>query len=119
VACLFWAAAACARQGAAGVTIDWRLHSSAVAGTPMLAELTLRDAASRPISGARLEITAHMSHPGMAPVMGAAEERRDGVYDVRLQLPMAGDWTILVTGSLPDGHAINQRIDIAGVRPAG
>jgi YtkA-like len=85
----------------------------------MIAEVTLLDATGKPVHGAALEIEGHMSHPGMAPVLATAEERRDGVYAVRFQFPMAGDWIMLVKGSLPDGRTLNHRIDIANVRPSG
>jgi hypothetical protein len=79
--------------------------------------ITVRDGGDRPIGGARLEVSGHMPHPGMAPVVATARERATGIYDVDLQFSMAGDWFVLVTGTLPDGRAINQRIDVKGVRP--
>ena len=39
-----------------------------------------------------------------------------GVYEAELQFTMRGDWILLVGGTLPDGAAINHRIDVAGVR---
>jgi len=60
-----------------------------------------------------------MSHPGMAPILAVAEERGDGVYLVRFQFTMAGDWVVLVKGSLPDGRMVSHRVDIADVRPSG
>jgi hypothetical protein len=32
---------------------------------------------------------------------------------------MAGDWIVLVAGTLPDGRTVSDRFDIAGVRPSG
>jgi hypothetical protein len=85
----------------------------------MTAEVTLRDAARQPVTGAKVEIEGHMSHPGMAPVLATADEQRDGVYQVRFQFPMAGDWIVLVKGVLPDGRVLTERVDVQGVRPSG
>lgn len=102
------------------VLVSWKMApASPVAGAPLVAEVTLRDAARRPLTGARLEIQGHMSHPGMAPVLAAAVEEGNGVYQARFELPMAGDWIVLVTGTLPDGRTVSDRFDIAGVRPSG
>lgn len=88
-----------------------------VVGQPMVASVTLRDGRERPVLGAHLEFRGFMSHPGMAPIVAAAAERADGVYEGRLRLSMVGDWIIVVTGSLPDGRTLTRRIDIDGVQP--
>ena len=75
-----------------------------------LATLTLRDRARRPVRGARLEIKGFMSHPGMAPLITTVTEQGDGVYLTYLRFTMAGDWTLLVTGELPDGQTISSSL---------
>lgn len=108
--------AACRRTPSVAndVRVEWKITPSPpLAGAATLAELTLRDGARRPVRGARLRVEGHMSHPGMAPVMATAAERDDGVYEVRLQFTMRGEWILLVTGELPDGRRINQRIDVS------
>jgi hypothetical protein len=93
--------------------VDWTTTpSSTASGAALLGTVTLRDGASRPVRGATLQVEGHMSHPGMAPVTTAATERGEGVYDVRLDLTMGGDWTLLVTGVLPDGRRVVRRFDI-------
>jgi hypothetical protein len=87
------------------------------AGDVTIADVSLTDAAHRPLRGARIELQAFMSHPGMAPVVTTAEERGDGVYRGRLQFTMAGPWTVLVRGSLPDGRTVTDRVDVPDVRP--
>jgi hypothetical protein len=114
--------AACDRGVASAddVSVEWKMTPRLpIVGTAAIGEMTLRDHARRPVRGARLQIEGHMSHPGMAPVIAAAAERGDGVYEVRLQFTMSGDWILLVTGSLPDGRRLNHRIDTTHARPAG
>src|SRR3970282_1589415 len=60
-----------------------------VAGARTVATVTLRDAARQPVRGVRLEIEVHMSHPGMAPILAAAEEQGDGVSQGRFRFPMS------------------------------
>lgn len=104
----------------ADVSVTWTTEPSPpVVGAPIVADVTLRDADRQPVRGATIEIEGHMTHPGMAPVLAAAEERGDGVYRVRFQFTMAGDWIVLVKGFLPDGRPVNHRIDVASVRPSG
>jgi hypothetical protein len=97
------------------VSISWTL-----APTPPVvgsAVLTLRavDGAGQPVESAKLRVEGHMSHPGMAPVLATTVERGDGVYEAELQFTMRGDWILLVSGSLPGGAAVQQRIDVPGV----
>ena len=112
--------AECGRTDPAeAIRVSWTLDPSPpVAGTPIVARLTLRDAAQKPITGARLRLEGLMSHPGMAPVSAAITERGNGDYDAPLQFTMAGDWILLVTGELPDGTPLKKQIEITGVRPA-
>jgi hypothetical protein len=102
-----------------GVRVSWTLDPSPpVVGTPIVARLTLRDAAQKPLIGAHLRLEGLMSHPGMAPVAATLTERGNGEYDAPLQFTMAGDWILLVDGTLADGTPFTQRIEIAGVRPS-
>jgi hypothetical protein len=115
-------AAACGRQHAVAddVTVEWTLTPRApVAGGDTLAEITLRDGARRLVRGATLQIEGHMSHPGMTPLIASAAERDDGVYQIRLRFTMRGDWTLVVSGELPDGRRINHRIDVNATGPSG
>ena len=89
------------------------------AAAESIARVTLRDAEGRPVSGARVQVEAHMPHPGMTPVVADAAERGDGIYEARLQFTMAGDWILVATGQLADGSRIvPQDLPVSGVRPA-
>lgn len=113
-------APACRRAAgeARDVTISWSTAAPPVAGTATSADVTLRDAAARPVVGARVELQAFMPHPGMPPLLATATEGDAGVYRAQLRFTMAGPWTVLIKGFLADGRALNKRIDIPDVRPA-
>jgi hypothetical protein len=83
---------------------------------PVILNLTARDAAGRPVTGARIELEGDMSHPGMAPVFGKATEGGEGHYSGRVDLPMGGDWVILMHVTLVGGRKIERQIDLKGVR---
>ena len=109
-------AAACHRT-AGDVTFEWTLSPTPPAvDLPVTLSLRLRDGARRPVSGARLRIDAHMSHPGMAPVLAPVTELGDGAYAAALRFTMGGDWMLVVSGTLVDGARVQHRIDVPGVR---
>jgi len=83
---------------------------------PVMVNLKARDTASRPVTGAQVELEGDMSHPGMAPVFGRATEGAEGHYSGRLDLPMGGDWVILMHVTLAGGQKIERQIDLKGVR---
>jgi hypothetical protein len=78
---------------------------------------TLTDAGSQTVPGARLTLEADMSHAGMSPVFADAKEIAPGRYQAQLELGMAGDWVILLHGSLPGGLKLEEQFDVRDVRP--
>ena len=96
------------------VAAEWRQPPTTDASAVAALRVT---AADRPVAGARLQVQGFMSHPGMAPVSAAVDERGNGLYDARFRFTMAGDWIIRVTGTAPDGRAIDQQLDAIAVRP--
>lgn len=69
-----------------------------------------------PLRGARIQVEAHMAHPGMAPLVVETRETDAGTYTARMPFSMAGEWTLVATGTLPDGRRINahaQRTDVS------
>ena len=114
-------AAACGRPDAgADVSVAWTIEPAPPStGAATVAELTLKDERQQPIRGARLQLEAHMSHPGMSPVTTALAETGSGVYAGRLQFSMAGDWLLVVSGQLADGTRFTRQLEVPGVQPAG
>lgn len=119
-AVLLASAVACRPNPSDRIDASWTLDPSPPSsGAPLVARITLRDRSRMPVIGAKLRLEGQMSHPGMTPVVVDLSERGDGVYEARLQLTMAGDWILVVSGQLRDGTPIVKQIDLAGVRPAG
>ncbi|HTS37318.1 MAG TPA: FixH family protein [Candidatus Solibacter sp.] len=81
------------------------------------ATFTLTNSTSKPLAGAHLTAEADMTHAGMSPVFGAVEERQPGRYESTLHLSMAGDWVILLHGTLPTGEKVDKQFDLRNVRP--
>ena len=76
----------------------------------------LTDVARKPIANANIMVEADMSHPGMSPVFGKANEIAPGTYSVPINFNMGGDWIVLLHIKLPDGRKIERQMDVRGVR---
>jgi hypothetical protein len=110
----------CSRRGAGDVAVSWKVEPTPpVAGAATVVRVTLRHPDGTAAGGAKLTLQAHMTHPGMAPVTADVIDRSGGAYEARLELTMAGDWVLIVTGELADGRRITRELQVAGVRPAG
>lgn len=81
------------------------------------ATFRLVDAAAKPVVGAHLAAEADMTHAGMSPVFGAVNEVQPGRYEAKLTLGMAGDWVILLHGTLPTGEKLERQFDLRNVQP--
>jgi hypothetical protein len=111
--------AACARGPARAdetVSLTWTLAPDPPAVGPSRLTLQLADERGQPLSGARLQVEASMTHPGMRPVVAVAAEEGAGRYRADLGFTMAGSWFLLVTGEVPQRGALSRRIDVAHVR---
>ena len=114
-------AAACGRAARSDPHVDftWTLTPSASRVGPSTLTITLRNPDGRPLPHADVALEAHMSHPGMAPVLAKGAEQSPGVYEVPFAFTMQGDWALLVTAALADGTRVERRIDVRNVRPSG
>ena len=84
---------------------------------PFVVSVALTDAATHPVAGAKISVEADMSHAGMSPVFSETKEVEPGRYQSTLSLGMAGDWVILVHGTLPNGEKLERQFDVRDVRP--
>ena len=110
--------AACARPAVVPphLTVHWTPDPAA--GRDSVAEIQLNDAMARPVTGARLELEAFMTHAGMAPVIATVDEQGNGRYLARVRFTMGGDWMVRVQGTRADGGAIDVQQHVPSVRPA-
>jgi YtkA-like len=83
----------------------------------VIAKFDLVTSTAQPLVGARLTAEADMTHPGMSPVFGTVEEKQPGHYESRLKLGMAGDWVILLHGTLPTGEKLERQFELRNVQP--
>ena len=78
---------------------------------------TVWDRASKPVEGAHISVEADMTHAGMSPIFAEAKEIEPGRYQADLALGMAGDWVILLHGTLASGEKLERQFDVKGVEP--
>lgn len=108
--------ASCGERAKSAITLSWTLTPTAPAVGPATLTVTLRDPTGTAVTGARVRLEGHMSHPGMTPVIADAPERTAGIYVAPFNFSMPGDWVLLVSAVLPDGGRVEERIDVARVR---
>jgi hypothetical protein len=82
---------------------------------PTTIVFNLTDRSRKIVSGARINVEAMMSHPGMSPVFVDATEVEPGRYRAVVDLSMAGDWIVLARATSPDGRNLAYRFEINGV----
>jgi hypothetical protein len=110
--------AACTRPPAdvaVTVTLD---PAQPVVGAATTVRISLQTPDRQPLSAAAVRVAAHMTHPGMAPVVPEVLRTGDGEYETGVAFSMAGDWVLVVTGELPDGRRVTRELAVAGVQPA-
>lgn len=109
---------ACHKPGASlpGISTKQEITPQPVrVGTAWVA-LQLADAAGKPVSHAAISVEADMSHPGMSPVFGNAQEIAPGSYQAPIDFNMAGDWVVLLHIRLADGRRMERQMDVRSVQ---
>ena len=109
--CLAALGCSSAPHDAPEVEVSWNTQRLGAPG-PLTVDLRLRGAEGQPLSGAQLLLEANMTHAGMAPVWVQPSEVEPGRYRASLALGMAGDWYLLLEGSLADGRRLERRLDL-------
>lgn len=82
----------------------------------LLVTCQFADSAGNPMSVADLRLEANMTHPGMQPAVTEMRSVEDERYAGTVEITMAGDWYLLVTGRTGDGRPFEHTESLAGVR---
>lgn len=100
------------------LTVQYRISPDPPRPGPAKVSLGLAEPDNRPLTGAHLKLEGDMSHPGMAPEFGEFTETKPGFYEGSLRFSMAGDWVILVRGTLANGEPLEElHLSVPRVRP--
>jgi Cu(I)/Ag(I) efflux system membrane fusion protein len=75
--------------------------------------LTISDAKGKPVQDAAVNVTFAMNMPGMAPGSTAAKRVKDGVYEAKVNLAMAGSWEIAVSVQRPGQKPVQGKFTVA------
>ena len=110
-------AAGCQRPQAApsGFTIEHEIAPQPPRVGLVTVTFRMADAASKPVTGAHIQVEGDMSHAGMAPVFADAREVEPGRYQAALNFSMAGDWVVLLHIELQGGEKVERQFDVGGV----
>lgn len=99
----------------AGVLVQHAIEPSPPRVGKSAVKVTLTDPAGTQLTGARVNMEADMSHPGMAPVFFAAKETAPGQFIGDIDFSMPGDWAILLHITLANGAKVEKQFDVQGV----
>jgi hypothetical protein len=99
------------------VTVEHTISPDPPRVGPTTVVLRVTDRDGKPVSGARIELEADMSHAGMAPVLEETKETRPGEYQADFEFGMAGDWIVLLHMRLPGNQTLERQFNVRGVRP--
>ncbi|HVO71093.1 MAG TPA: copper resistance protein CopC [Aggregatilineaceae bacterium] len=97
------------------IGLETPLDQAAVGKTTLV--ITLRDADNKPIRDARISVQGDMTHAGMAPAFGTADNGPDGRYAVPFEWTMGGDWIVTVKATLPNGQAAQKTFNLTVKEP--
>ncbi len=117
LASVWMAGCAGSEERNARIAVEWTVDPEPARVGPTLVQVALADSSGRPLEGADVVLEGTMTHPGMQPVLTAAQEASPGCYEARLELTMAGDWILILEATLADGTTIRRQREVPRVRP--
>lgn len=96
---------------------DLTLNLSTQAEKPKAGENTVRlkitDKAGKAVKDAQVSFLVQMTMPGMAPSKAEGKLSRDGFYEGKVNLAMAGEWEATVTIRRPEQKDIQEKFMLA------
>jgi hypothetical protein len=98
------------------ISVDHDISPQPTRVGPATVTIRLTDAANKAVTAAQVVIEGEMSHPGMSPVFGQAQELQAGRYQGQVDFAMAGDWILLFHITLPDGRKFDRQVSVPAVR---
>jgi hypothetical protein len=98
------------------ISVDHDISPQPTRVGPATVTIRLTDAANQPVTAAQVVIEGEMSHPGMRPVFGQAQELQAGRYQGQVDFAMAGDWILLFHITLRDGRRFDHQVSVPAVR---
>ncbi len=102
-------------RSSATIQANLQIALTIVPSTPSVGEaealVTLTDSNGDPVTNATVSLRGDMTHAGMQPVLREATANENGVYTLPYEWTMAGDWSVEVMVTLPDGTTATQMFD--------
>jgi YtkA-like protein len=107
---------ACTRQPIAeetsAVRISARLMPPQPTVGPATLSVSLSGATAATLGNAKVGVVAHVTHPGMTPIVATVTQHGPDVYDAAVDFTMAGDWMLIAAVQLPDGRRLESRVPV-------
>ena len=83
---------------------------------PTLVSCLISDPEGERLQAADVMLEANMTHPGMQPIHASMSESASGRYESRIDLTMAGDWYLVITGEVSGMGRFEETVNLPGVR---
>jgi Cu(I)/Ag(I) efflux system membrane fusion protein len=106
------AAAAATEKKSGDLTLSLETQPSKPKAGDSVVRLKIRDAKGNPVQDAAVNVTFAMTMPGMAAGSTAAKHLKDGVYEAKVSLAMAGAWEIGVSVQRPGQKPVQEKFTV-------
>ena len=77
-----------------------------------LVRLKIVDKAGQPVKDAQVSFIFNMAMPGMVPTKGEGKLAKDGIYESKAMLAMAGQWDVTVIVRRPGQKEIQEKFSL-------